>query len=56
MTRGFAFWLLWLLSVIFSLFLYSPDWRGNARPGAVTIIVFILLAILGWAQFGPPIQ
>jgi hypothetical protein len=56
MDKGFAFWLFWLISVFVSLFLYYPDWRSNARPGGVTIIVFLLLAILGWQVFGPPIH
>lgn len=56
MSMGLAFWLVWLISVVVSMFIYSPDWRTNYRPGMVTIIVFFLLAILGWKTFGPPIQ
>jgi len=56
MSMGLAFWLVWVISVVVSMFIYSPDWRTNYRPGMVTIIVFFLLAILGWKTFGPPIQ
>jgi TctA family transporter len=56
MNKGFAFWLLWVISVVLSMFLYYPDWRSNYRPSVVTIIIFILLGILGWAVFGAPIQ
>jgi len=56
MSKGLAFWLVWVISVVVSAFIYSPDWRSNYRPGMVTIIIFLLLAILGWQAFGAPIQ
>jgi hypothetical protein len=56
MSKGFAFWLIWLVSFILCGVIYAPEWNNNPRFGGVTAIVFILMGILGWAVFGPPIQ
>jgi len=56
MALSIFFWVLMLLWVIFQ------GWSGYdpARPffrwGAPYLVLFVLLAILGWGVFGPPIN
>lgn len=53
MSRGLLFWIIFILAVI--------GWFVNAWPlstfgfGASVVIV-ILVALLGWQVFGPPIH
>jgi hypothetical protein len=55
MSIGFAFWMLMILWLIFGFF----SWRGYVGAyGWVgnTLLLFILFALLGWHDFGPPIH
>jgi len=56
MTFAFVFWLIFLLCFI----AWLVGWRyQNVWPQygyGSYVIVFVLLAILGWAVFGPPIH
>lgn len=56
MPKGILFWVLWLFCVIFGLWCYWPVSGGPWYPLGGNLVVFILLGILGWNQFGPPIQ
>lgn len=60
MSKGLAFWLIWLVCLIFGLYLGWPE-QGvgtgvSFRPLGMTVIQFVLFALLGWKVFGPPIQ
>jgi hypothetical protein len=50
------FWVLWLITLIFSVFLSWPFTRETGRPAGIALMLFILVGILGWAQFGPPLK
>jgi hypothetical protein len=59
MTMSFVFWFLMLCSLIFN------GWGTWPAPGAPrsawapfggSFLLFIVLCILGWAQFGNPIK
>lgn len=52
MTRGQLFWLIMILVFIGSLFWFWPNY-GYMGMSAV---VFVLLALIGWKVFGPPIK
>jgi hypothetical protein len=58
MQKGFVFWLLMLLWLIFGAVMQWPG--GQPRPAALFIVdsllLFVLLFILGWAVFGFMIQ
>jgi len=59
MGAGMWFWIIYILCLIFGLFL---SWPANAsdksawRPFGSNLIVLILLGLLGWGVFGPPIK
>ena len=61
MSAGIWFWLIFVLVGIFGIFVQSP-WRGPNTPAypwapfGSWIILFILIGILGWGVFGPPIR
>lgn len=54
MAAGQWFWIIFVLCAIFGGFsLYgNPDrrWFGGG------IVVFILIGLIGWSQFGPPLK
>lgn len=55
MTLALAFWILMLVWLVFGLWSNWPV-SGNAKPAGGTLLLFILLALLGWAQFGAPLH
>ena len=55
MSLGLAFWILMLIWLVFGLAWHA----GFAGPYGVwgsSILLFILLGLLGWHAFGPPIH
>ncbi len=52
MTLALAFWILMLLSLFFGLY---TDWPNHNLVGR-NLILWLLLLLLGWAQFGAPIK
>ncbi len=56
MSLGTAFWVLMLIWAIFGFFSYRGTvpgpygWYGN------TLLLFVLLFLLGWHDFGPPLH
>ena len=53
--RAFGFWIIYVLCVIFGLWSEWPS-DGNYRPLGGRFVVFVLLGLLGWGLFGPPIK
>lgn len=60
MSRAFIFWFLMLLWLIFGLWWYWPAGAvaGVAGYGGlgVPLLIFLLLALLGWQVFGSPVK
>lgn len=57
MTLGLIYWILMLLWAIFGVFPAFPREPGKGwRPFGGNLLLFILLLILGWAQFGAPVR
>lgn len=59
MSAGIWFWLIFVLCFLFGTFAYWPvnaTDRAAWRPLGGNLVVFILLGLLGWRLFGPPIQ
>lgn len=52
MKIGVLFWILMLLWLILGSWYFWGSWG----PVGVNFGVWILLALLGWASFGPPLQ
>ena len=57
MTIGLLFWILMLIWLVFG---FWSNWPAagpvNLRPIGGTLMLFILLAILGWKVFGPALH
>jgi len=55
MTLGLAYWILMLLWLVFGLALhFGPAWPYWGWGGG--LLLFILLLLLGWRVFGPPLH
>jgi hypothetical protein len=55
MTRGLLFWVLMLLWLIFGII--GPAWYHGTYAGLPGgLLSWILLALLGWDSYGPPIK
>jgi hypothetical protein len=59
MTLGLAFWILMLLWLVLGVI--WPRWPINAgAPGlwplGGDLLLFVLLMLLGWHSFGPPLH
>lgn len=55
MTLGLAFWTLVLVAVVFGIashFGYVSGWGW----GVGSLLYFVLLVLLGWQIFGPPLH
>lgn len=55
MKIGFLFWLLMILWLIFGFWVYWPA-GGQWQPLGSNLLLWILLALLGWKVFGAPLQ
>ena len=55
MTIGLAFWILMLLWFVFGVW---QTWGPNPNFPVLggNLLLFVLLALLGWHAFGPPIH
>ena len=59
MDKGVWFWIIYVIFVILGLFFNwpAPPYQPNAfRPFGWSVVVLILIGILGWGIFGPPIR
>jgi hypothetical protein len=53
MNLAIAFWVLYLVALVFSAYTNRAGWPGWAGGG---LLYFILIGILGWQIFGPAIH
>lgn len=57
MDAGMLFWILMILWFLFGLFWHRAEFgTGNYGFFGGSVLLFILLALLGWKVFGPPIK
>jgi uncharacterized membrane protein YedE/YeeE len=57
MPLAILFWVLMIVSLFFGLWSgYAPGQPYPIRAGTQSFLMWILLAILGWAQFGGPVK
>ena len=54
LRRGF--WLVYVLCVLFGCWCYWPADLKAWRPLGGALMVFVLLGLLGWTVFGPPLR
>ncbi len=55
MTLGLAFWILMLIWLVFGL-AWHGGFMGTYGPWGSTLLLFVLLLLLGWKEFGAPIH
>ncbi len=56
MTKGLIFWLLMILWFIFGMWVAWPLGNGPYYPLGGNVLLFVLLALLGWRTFGSPVK
>jgi hypothetical protein len=52
MSIGLVFWIIILVGLIVGLYF---SWPNRSLSGGL-LVVFVLLVLLGWHAFGPPIH
>lgn len=52
MTTGLAFWILMMVWLVFGF--WSTGWNVKASGGS--LLLFVLLALIGWKLFGAPLH
>jgi hypothetical protein len=55
MSIGLCYWILMLVWLVFGIWSNWPA-AGGVRSLGGPFLLFILLVLLGWKVFGPPIQ
>jgi hypothetical protein len=53
MSFGLMFWILMLIWLFWGVWHSWPNWQGWAPSN---LLLFVLLLLLGWKTFGPPIH
>lgn len=56
MTLGLAFWVLWLVWVVFGLLAHFGMVGAPWALGGNTLLLVVLFCLLGWQIFGPPLH
>ncbi len=57
MTLAVLFWVLMIVSLVFGLWSgYTPGQPYPFRTWGGSVLLYVLLAILGWAVFGAPVK
>ena len=55
MSLALAFWILMLVWLVFFLWSSLAE-RPNFKASGGSLLLFILLLLLGWKTFGPPLH
>lgn len=56
MTIGLPFWILMIIWLVFGFLVYWPAAGARLYPVGGHLLLWILLALLGWKVFGPAIH
>jgi len=56
MTKSLLFWILMLIWLVFGLWSNWSKIRDDWKPTGGTLMLFVLLLLLGWAEFGAPLK
>jgi hypothetical protein len=56
MSAGIWFWLFYVLCVVFGIGIWYPWGEDTRRHLGASLIILILIGLLGWGVFGPPIK
>jgi hypothetical protein len=56
MRIGTLFWILMLLWLLFGLWVYWPGSSALAYAPGGNLLLFVVIALLGWKVFGSPLR
>jgi hypothetical protein len=56
MNLSLLFWLVYIICLVLGVWFDWPAAPGAFRPLGKTVVIFVLLFILRWAQFGAPVH
>lgn len=56
MSKGLLFWVIMILWLIFGLYTNWPVAGAHPWPLVGNVVLWVLLALLGWKCFGPPVH
>lgn len=56
MSISLLFWVLYILSVVFSVISNWPVGQGNSKSLIGSVVIFVLIGLLGWQVFGAAIH
>lgn len=57
MTLSLLFWMIYIITMLFGLWAnYTPGQPFGIRPFGQFFVSWVLIGILGWAQFGAAIH
>ena len=56
MPAGIWFWIIYMVLFLFCGVLYYPFTPDVRRSAGVSFVVLVLIGLLGWGVFGPPIK
>jgi len=56
MSRGVIFWVLMILVFVFGVFSHWGGGSINYMSAGMSLLQFVLFALLGWQVFGPAVH
>lgn len=56
MPAGIWFWIVYVILILFCGVLYWPFPEPMRRHAGVSFVILVLIGLLGWGIFGPPIR
>lgn len=56
MGAGQWFWIFYVICIVFTGWTYYPYEGSWYRPFGGVLVMYILIGLLGWGVFGPPIR
>jgi hypothetical protein len=54
MPKGVLFWVIFIICLLFTGWSFYSSWQYASIGGG--LVTFILIGLLGWQVYGPPIQ
>ena len=56
MSASLVYWIVMLIWLLLGLWSSWPLTSATSKPKAGNLVLFLLLVLLGWKVFGPPIH
>lgn len=56
MTRGTIFWVLMIITLVLGIFMHWGGGQINYASAGMSLLEYVLFALLGWQVFGPAVH